>query len=33
LADAMTWMVDVDVGAGWDERLARLQRQVEHGAR
>jgi hypothetical protein len=32
LADAMTWMVDVDVG-GWDERLARLQRQVEHGAR
>jgi DNA-binding transcriptional ArsR family regulator len=29
LTDAMTWMVDV--GAGWDDRLARLKRQVEHG--
>ena len=29
LADAMTWMVDV--GAGWDERLARLKRHVERG--
>jgi DNA-binding transcriptional ArsR family regulator len=28
LTDAMTWMVDV--GAGWDERLSRLKRQVEH---
>jgi DNA-binding transcriptional ArsR family regulator len=27
LTDAMSWMVDV--GAGWDERLARLKRQVE----
>jgi DNA-binding transcriptional ArsR family regulator len=27
LSDAMSWMVDV--GAGWDERLARLKRQVE----
>jgi DNA-binding transcriptional ArsR family regulator len=27
LADALGWMVDV--GAGWDERLARLKRQVE----
>jgi hypothetical protein len=26
----MTWIVDV--GAGWDDRLARLKRQVEHGA-
>ena len=30
LADAMDWMVDV--GAGWDERLARLKRQVESGS-
>lgn len=30
LADAMTWMVDV--GAGWDDRLARLKRQVERKA-
>lgn len=30
LSDAMTWIVDV--GAGWDDRLARLKRQVEHGA-
>jgi DNA-binding transcriptional ArsR family regulator len=30
LTDAMTWIVDV--GAGWDERLARLKRQVEHSA-
>jgi DNA-binding transcriptional ArsR family regulator len=30
LSDAMTWMVDV--GAGWDERLARLKRQVERTA-
>src|SRR4051794_7532687 len=30
LTDAMTWIVDV--GAGWDERLARLKRQVEHRA-
>jgi DNA-binding transcriptional ArsR family regulator len=29
-ADAMDWMVDV--GAGWDDRLARLKRQVEAGA-
>ena len=29
LSDAMGWMMDV--GAGWDERLARLKRQVEHG--
>jgi DNA-binding transcriptional ArsR family regulator len=29
LTDAMTWMVDV--GAGWDDRLARLKRQVERG--
>ena len=27
LADALGWMVDV--GAGWDDRLARLKRQVE----
>jgi DNA-binding transcriptional ArsR family regulator len=27
LADAMGWIVDV--GAGWDDRLARLKRQVE----
>jgi hypothetical protein len=27
LTDAMTWIVDV--GAGWDDRLARLKRQVE----
>ena len=27
LADAMGWMVDV--GAGWDDRLARLKRDVE----
>ncbi len=27
LADAMGWMVDV--GAGWDDRLARLKLQVE----
>jgi len=27
LSEAMTWIVDV--GAGWDERLARLKRQVE----
>ena len=27
LADAMGWMVDV--GAGWNDRLARLKRQVE----
>jgi len=27
LSDAMSWMVEV--GAGWDERLARLKRQVE----
>jgi len=27
LAEAMGWIVDV--GAGWDERLARLKRQVE----
>jgi len=27
LADAMGWMVDV--GAGWDNRLARLKRDVE----
>jgi DNA-binding transcriptional ArsR family regulator len=27
LSDAMSWIVDV--GAGWDERLARLKRQVE----
>jgi DNA-binding transcriptional ArsR family regulator len=27
LADAMGWIADV--GAGWDERLARLKRQVE----
>ena len=26
-AEAMDWMVDV--GAGWDDRLARLKRQVE----
>ena len=30
LTDAMTWIVDV--GAGWDERLARLKRQVERRA-
>jgi DNA-binding transcriptional ArsR family regulator len=30
LSDAMSWMVDV--GAGWDERLARLKRQVERGS-
>ena len=29
LADAMGWMVDV--GAGWDDRLARLKRNVEDG--
>ena len=28
LDDAMGWMMGV--GAGWDERLARLKRQVEH---
>jgi DNA-binding transcriptional ArsR family regulator len=27
LADAMGWIVEV--GAGWDDRLARLKRQVE----
>jgi DNA-binding transcriptional ArsR family regulator len=27
LADAMGWIADV--GAGWDDRLARLKRQVE----
>jgi hypothetical protein len=27
LSQAMDWMVDV--GAGWDDRLARLKRQVE----
>ncbi len=27
LSEAMSWIVDV--GAGWDERLARLKRQVE----
>jgi len=27
LADAMGWIVDV--GAGWDDRLTRLKRQVE----
>jgi DNA-binding transcriptional ArsR family regulator len=27
LTDAMGWIADV--GAGWDERLARLKRQVE----
>ena len=27
LSDAMSWMVEV--GTGWDERLARLKRQVE----
>jgi DNA-binding transcriptional ArsR family regulator len=27
LTDAMDWIVDV--GAGWDERLARLKQQVE----
>jgi DNA-binding transcriptional ArsR family regulator len=27
LAEAMGWIVDV--GAGWDDRLARLKRQVE----
>jgi DNA-binding transcriptional ArsR family regulator len=27
LTDALGWMVDV--GAGWDERLVRLKRQVE----
>ncbi len=27
LADALGWMLDV--GAGWDDRLARLKRQVE----
>ena len=27
LTDAMDWMVDV--GAGWDDRLKRLKRQVE----
>jgi DNA-binding transcriptional ArsR family regulator len=27
LSDAMDWIVDV--GAGWDQRLARLKRQVE----
>jgi DNA-binding transcriptional ArsR family regulator len=27
LADAMGWMVDL--GDGWDDRLARLKRQVE----
>jgi DNA-binding transcriptional ArsR family regulator len=27
LADAMGWIVDV--GAGWDDRLVRLKRQVE----
>ena len=31
LADALGWMVDV--GAGWDDRLARLKRQVEAGRR
>ena len=30
LTDAMEWIVDV--GAGWDERLARLKRQVERRA-
>src|SRR3954462_2497231 len=30
LTDAMTWIVDV--GAGWDERLARLKRHVERRA-
>jgi DNA-binding transcriptional ArsR family regulator len=30
LADAMGWIVDV--GAGWDDRLARLKRQVEDRA-
>ena len=30
LADAMDWMVDV--GAGWDERLAALRRHVEGNA-
>ncbi len=29
LTDAMGWMVDV--GAGWDSRLARLKRNVERG--
>ncbi len=29
LADAMGWMVDV--GAGWDDRLARLKHDVEDG--
>ena len=28
---AMGWMADVD--AGWDDRLARLKRQVETGSR
>jgi DNA-binding transcriptional ArsR family regulator len=27
LSEAMSWMVEV--GAGWDERLARLKQQVE----
>ena len=31
LADAMTWIVDV--GADWDDRLARLKRHVEKGRR
>jgi DNA-binding transcriptional ArsR family regulator len=31
LAEAMGWIADV--GAGWDERLARLKRQVEAGHR
>jgi DNA-binding transcriptional ArsR family regulator len=31
LADAMGWIVDV--GAGWDDRLARLKRQVENRRR
>ncbi|MEP6758472.1 MAG: helix-turn-helix domain-containing protein [Actinomycetota bacterium] len=31
LTDAMDWMVDV--GAGWDDRLARLKQQVERRTR
>jgi len=31
LADAMGWIADV--GAGWDDRLARLKRQVEQRRR
>lgn len=31
LTDAMDWIVDV--GAGWDDRLQRLKRQVEQTSR